>query len=643
MKTSRCFMAVAASVVGLLLLSPCGALLSRSYEASEACEDSDAFEAQLAFVRYRPADDEGCASSEASSPSPPADPSWRPSAPSAILDGPQDSPWPMQSFNNRHVGRSPYGTADTPGVEKWRFQCKPQEGGITVASDGTIYFGEGPGGTFYALHPNGTLKWKYKTGGIIWSSPAIAEDGTIYVGNWDWKLYAFNPDGTVKWCTSVGGDVCSSPAIAPDGTIYLGTMYGSNKGDIVAVASNGTLKWRYATGYFITSDPAIGDDGTVYIGSGDTYVYAMHPNGTLRWRFKTGAYVKGPPSIADDGTVYIGSWDGYLYALSPDDGTMLWRCKVGSGTETNPSIGPDGTIYVGGTRLFAVNPNGTLKWELDLGPGRRIFQACPAVCADGIIYVGTEIYETSGGEIVAVNPDGTERWRKYIANDWVDSSPAIAADGTVYIGSSSTILIEPGSADSIGYLHAFGRGPLNAHANGPYDGYYQEPVSFIGEAYGGEPLYTYHWDFGDGTTSEEQSPTHAYDEIGNYTATLSVHDSSGNESVDQATVTISYAPPTVTITKPGDYIYFMNVRIIRFMNPLVIGPITVTAEANQIPFGIDRVEFTLDGALVATDTQAPYAWTWIKPAFLRLHTIIVTAYDTTNAHASAKISFHKYF
>ncbi|MEN2984879.1 MAG: PQQ-binding-like beta-propeller repeat protein, partial [Dictyoglomaceae bacterium] len=30
--------------------------------------------------------------------------------------------------------------------------------------------------------PNGTLKWKFKTGNWIESSPAIGKDGTIYVG-----------------------------------------------------------------------------------------------------------------------------------------------------------------------------------------------------------------------------------------------------------------------------------------------------------------------------------------------------------------------------------------------------------------------------------------------------------------------------
>ncbi|HXK70393.1 MAG TPA: PQQ-binding-like beta-propeller repeat protein, partial [Caldisericia bacterium] len=37
---------------------------------------------------------------------------------------------------------------------------------------------------------NGTLKWKFKTDGMVQSPPAIGSDGTIYVGSNDGYLYA---------------------------------------------------------------------------------------------------------------------------------------------------------------------------------------------------------------------------------------------------------------------------------------------------------------------------------------------------------------------------------------------------------------------------------------------------------------------
>src|SRR4051794_36091139 len=71
---------------------------------------------------------------------------------------------------------------------------------------------------------DGTLLWSYSTGGSIASSPALAADGTIYVGSSDGNLYALNTNGTVRWQYPTGGEVRSSPSVAPDGTIYVGSF-----------------------------------------------------------------------------------------------------------------------------------------------------------------------------------------------------------------------------------------------------------------------------------------------------------------------------------------------------------------------------------------------------------------------------------
>ena len=45
--------------------------------------------------------------------------------------------------------------------------------------------------------------------------------------------------------------------------------------------------------------------------------------------------------------------------------------------------------------------------------------------------------------------------------------------------------------------------------------------------------WTYAWDFGDGQKSTEQNPTHTYDKVGEYTATLTVTDQKGNKGNDE--------------------------------------------------------------------------------------------------------------
>jgi hypothetical protein len=72
--------------------------------------------------------------------------------------------------------------------------------------------------------------------------------------------------------------------------------------------------------------------------------------------------------------------------------------------------------------------------------------------------------------------------------------------------------------------------------NGPYyGGYYgliNEPVEFQGDAAGEHPPFTYHWDFGDDSTSEEQNPTHTYTTPSEYTVTLTVTDDNDNSFFD---------------------------------------------------------------------------------------------------------------
>lgn len=440
-----------------------------------------------------------------------------------------DAAWPMFCHDTHHTGQSPYSTEDNPGTEKWRFDVEGLiEDTPVIDDDGNIYFGAFVDHYLYCLYPNGGLKWRYKADSYMWgSSPAVGDGGTIYFGSWDCGLYALYPDGTLKWRFSSGASIASSPAIADDGTIYFGNLQGGSGYRIYAVNPNGTEKWHYTTGFSIASNPAIAEDGTIYIGSGDSYLYALYPNGTLRWRFKTGDEIHSHPSIADDGTIYIGSNDEYLYAIYPNNGTEKWRFGTRWGLYGNPSIANDGTIYVGTDKLYAIYPNGTLRWSFILGYDEWVAKSSPAISSEGTIYIGTHIGSMSGGDIVAVNPDGTERWRKRIANDWVESSPSIGEDGTVYIGSSWHH-----SGAAAGVLYAFGYTELAADAHGPYLGIINQPVQFTGSADGGYPPYIYHWDFGDEKTSDEQNPTHEYLDPGNYTITLTVTDDNDSVAVD---------------------------------------------------------------------------------------------------------------
>jgi PKD repeat protein len=540
--------------------------------------------------------------------------------------GPMDSPWPMFGHDAVHTCRSPYSTENNTGVEIWRVRSDKMGsvwGSALTDNNGLIYFGtKASDDSLYALYPNGTRKWKFPATALIWGTPAISEEGTIYFTTWGRYFFAVNPDGTERWRFNTGSISVSSVTIAEDGALY----FGDDNNIIWALNPDGTEKWRYTTGYIVMGSPAISiQDGTIYIGSGDYYLYALYPNGTLRWRFATGDYIKGSASIAPDGTIYIPSFDEYLYALYPN-GTKKWQVSTGDSlAAAGVAIGKLGTIYVGTEMLRAYNPDGTLKWITDVQGYME--GTVPAVSADGTIYV------SAGNSLVAVNPDGTEKWRIALSDEQIRSSPSIGPDDRVYVGSTYS---------DYGYLHALGLGPLYAEAYGPYSGVVSESIQFIGDAFGGTPPYQYHWDFGDGTTSEEQNPAHSFADIGTFLAMFSVTDSEGNTSEDTAQVTITAPAPTVTIVKPVNGIYIGDSRILPFFRPFIIGQITIQVDATQEPYGIDHVEFYIDGEIRATVTEIPYQWTWNTRTFFK-HTINVISFDTIGKSTEKSIDVSKFF
>jgi M6 family metalloprotease-like protein len=325
------------------------------------------------------------------------------------------------------------GSSTLPTGLKWKFKTEGVvESSPAVASDGTIYVGSAD--TYlYAVKPDGSLKWQFVTSGQIWSSPVIATDGTIYIGSNDNYIYAINPNGTLKWKYQTGDDVKAKPAIGPDGTILVG----SYDGYFYALYPNGNLKWYAEQGLPISSSARIDNSGTIYCGSADFALYAAFADGTVKWEFDTDGGVYSKPFVGGDGTVYVGSDDYSLYAVN-SNGTYKWDYVTGGTVESSPILA-NGTIYVGSADgyLYALNTNGTLKWRFK---AKDVIYSSPAVGSDGTVYVGSDDFN-----FYAINSNGTLQW-SYKTGNWIGSSPAIGPDGTVYIGSDDK------------YLYAFGKG-----------------------------------------------------------------------------------------------------------------------------------------------------------------------------------------
>lgn len=307
-----------------------------------------------------------------------------------------------------------------------------------VAFDGTVYVGS-TDKTLYAINPDGSQKWAFLTGGGLDSaSPAIGADGTIYAGSNDSKLYAVNPDGSQKWVHDFGTGVfaSNSPAVAADGTLYL------KGGDGYVYAINGTdgsQRWRYNISLSAPADtshygsPSIGADGTIYQGSQDNSLYAINPDGSKKWTFAPATADGGiysPPSIDTAGNLYFTTLTGAIYSVT-STGTQRWRFLSGGNCTSSPALSADGsTLYYGGydKKLYALaTANGTPRWTAALGDEVRA--SSPAVDAAGVIYIGC--YDS---KIYAINSDGSLN-RTWAAADFIRSAPALSGN-RLYVGSN---------------------------------------------------------------------------------------------------------------------------------------------------------------------------------------------------------------
>ena len=166
-------------------------------------------------------------------------------------------------------------------------------------------------------------------------------------------------------------------------------------------------------------------------------------DGTIKWPWKTDSDINicGTPAIGPDGNIYVTGGGGTvtwvparLFCVSPE-GSMLWKSQVQldhSGA-SDPVIASDGTIYVVGYyKLYAFNPDGTLKWEWELEPDLHYQIAGLALGTDGTIYTGH--CTGYGGCVFAINPDGTLKWgNKY--EMYAFKAFTIGKNGDVYMES----------------------------------------------------------------------------------------------------------------------------------------------------------------------------------------------------------------
>jgi outer membrane protein assembly factor BamB len=218
------------------------------------------------------------------------------------------------------------------------------------------------------------VKWTVQTGPTLKSSPALGQDGTVYVSSMNGKLYAVAPpldpasqQGVIRWAfrfaefpgTSepvvshsppAGADGIgsgASPTVGPDGTIYVG----ANNSNFYAIAPDGQLEWMFEAQREIAgiwSTAALSADmNTLYFGANKGGIYALDRiTGSLRWVFPIVGSIYSSPALDATDTLYTGSTVGHVLAIDGTTGHLIFDYDAQAPIWTAPAIRPDGSIVI---------------------------------------------------------------------------------------------------------------------------------------------------------------------------------------------------------------------------------------------------------------------------------------------------------
>jgi outer membrane protein assembly factor BamB len=264
----------------------------------------------------------------------------------------------------------------------------------------------------------GSEKWRYKTGGWVRWSPAVA-NSMVYFSSEDGYVYALDKNtGLFKWKErprSPYGKPVSSPIVI-DNLIYV-VFKGPSVVDSGICALDlltGDSKWCVEASPESLIDgasPAIWN-GNLYIGIYDSLQAFDTKDGRLKWRYQTKSVSTarkqvGMPSISN-GIVYVGSAD-YFYAIDANSGKEKWNFSF-ENIVVSPSI-KDNIAYATSYRSSSINAIDSatgkpiLKWAYNI-LGILI---SPPIITNNIIYIG------SGKYLQAIDPqNGILKWSVHL-------------------------------------------------------------------------------------------------------------------------------------------------------------------------------------------------------------------------------------
>lgn len=162
-----------------------------------------------------------------------------------------------------------------------------------ILQDGKAVIGS-DNGRLYEIKDGKVLKY-FETMGKIRETPALDKNGNIYFGSYDTFIYSISQDFKLRWKFKTGGGIYSGCSLWEKEGKLVCTI-GSKDGYTYTVDENGNLIWKVQTGS-VSTVPLIGTKN-IYVLSDDNKLFAISKDGEIMYQYKTEPTYYSAPAIA---------------------------------------------------------------------------------------------------------------------------------------------------------------------------------------------------------------------------------------------------------------------------------------------------------------------------------------------------------
>jgi len=448
-----------------------------------------------------------------------------------------------------------------------------------------------------------------------------------------WYKFKAPGSGKVTFDT-LGSTIDTAMAVyTGSGVSALTQVAANDDADPAAGIYTSRVSFEAAAGttYYIAVDAWYGEGGTVVLRTprkrgrvafvsgrdGDDEIYTSNADGSDLRQLTSNAAVDTRPDWSPDGgrIVFESNRDGNneLYVMNAD-GTGLVRLTTNTSNDNQPVWSPDGRKIAftsdragdaGGYELYVMNADGTnpVRLTYQVGTDSR-----PEWSADGgsLFFASTFFGNWEIHRLSAVT--GDDQWRMVSSANAAETNPTTSPDGTRYAFQSNIT----------GNNEIFVVNPNGTSANVTNNPASDEAPDWSPD---GEQLLF-------ATTRDGNADVYASSTAGAAPSNITLNLAADNLADWQSVTATPNNLPAVSLTAPADGT--------KYAAPATIA---LTATATDAGGLVTKVAFYNGSTLIATDTAAPYSFSW-TPVGAGTYSLTAVATDdrgATNASAVSRV------